>query len=295
MTFASTATAGFSFKSEGFCAETDEMCTKVIEEFENEEKPNDWELLYQETDLTAYRRRIEGPYEMYEYKCVGSYHDISPRSFLDAQNDLTYRRKWDENILSLDLLESDDENELIRWVSKFPYPLYPREYVYVRRTWISDDEKYSVVESECVDPDHVPTSSTSNVRVCSYKSQMAIKAHEGWDDHGVDYILIYSDNPEANIPRYIYNWMVNKGGPYFLRQVHVAAKQIETNGTKVKSAIEGAQRAMEKRKEAKRREDERQREKEETERKRAADAQTTSPVNSTAGRMTNSSFKKEYA
>lgn len=90
---------------------------------------------------------------MYEYKCVGTYFDISPRTFLDAQNDLKYRKEWDENIKTIEVIKEENENELIRWVSKFPYPMYPREYVYVRRTWVSDDEKYAVVDSEAVQPD----------------------------------------------------------------------------------------------------------------------------------------------
>lgn len=69
---------------------------------------------------------------------------------------------------------------------------------------------------------------------------MSIRAHTNWETHGVDYILTYSDNPEANIPRYVYNWMVNKGGPYFLKQVHKAAREIEKSGREVRSATEKA-------------------------------------------------------
>lgn len=69
---------------------------------------------------------------------------------------------------------------------------------------------------------------------------MSIRAHSNWESHGVDYILTYCDNPEANIPRYVYNWMVNKGGPYFLRQVHKAAREIESSGREVRSATEKA-------------------------------------------------------
>ncbi|CAI5450363.1 unnamed protein product [Caenorhabditis angaria] len=77
---------------------------------------------------------------------------------------------------------------------------------------------------------------------------MSIRAHEDWETHGVDYILTYSDNPEANIPRYIYNWMVNKGGPYFLRQVHKAAREIEESGKVVRSATGKAKHQKETRK-----------------------------------------------
>ncbi|VDM82860.1 unnamed protein product, partial [Strongylus vulgaris] len=193
---------------------------------------------------------------MYEYKCVGTYYDITPCSFLDVQNDLNCRKEWDSNVLSLELLKEEDEHEvklgipnshdeaisyvqndlncrkewdsnvlslellkeedeheLIRWVQKYPYPLYPREYVYARRTWVSDDSQMIVVDSEVVPVDVVPGSS-KNVRVSTYTSRMAVRSHREFDELGLaflDFILTYFDNPEANIPRTVYNWIVNHG------------------------------------------------------------------------------------
>uniref|UniRef100_A0A8R1E3I1 Phosphatidylcholine transfer protein n=1 Tax=Caenorhabditis japonica TaxID=281687 RepID=A0A8R1E3I1_CAEJA len=218
---AAASTVGFTFREHGISDKRIAECEHCEEEFAHCKTPADgWELLYEAKDMLAFRRRIEGPYEMYEYKCVGTYYDISPRTFLDAQNDLMYRKEWDENIKTIEVVHEQDENELIRWVSKFPYPMYPREYVYVRRTWVSDDEKFAVVDSEAVQPEVFPSISNDNVRVTSYTSRMSIRAHSDWESHGVDYILTYADNPEANIPRYVYNWIVNKGGPYFLDQVN---------------------------------------------------------------------------
>ncbi|CAI5450365.1 unnamed protein product [Caenorhabditis angaria] len=152
----SSASAIFSFQKHGICEERIKECQNCESEFEHRKNPgHGWELLYEEKDMLAFRRKITGPYEMYEYKCVGTYYDISPRTFLDAQNDINYRREWDENIVSIDVVQEENENELIRWVSKFPYPLYPREYVYVRRTWVSDDDKYAVVDSEAVLPEQL--------------------------------------------------------------------------------------------------------------------------------------------
>lgn len=61
--------------------------------------------------------------------------DISARDFVDAQIDLEYRQKWDSNVLKLELLYSDEEtdSQVVRWIAKFPYPMYPREYIFVRR------------------------------------------------------------------------------------------------------------------------------------------------------------------
>lgn len=40
-------------------------------------------------------------------------------------------------------------------------------------------------------------------------------------------MLTYYDDPQSNIPSVAYNWIVNRGGPYFLKQVHEAAKKLE--------------------------------------------------------------------
>ncbi|CAD6186766.1 unnamed protein product [Caenorhabditis auriculariae] len=230
----------FSFKSHDF-SEDQFLDGNHSKDFDaRDEKAQGWEMLVQEKDLKVFRRRTKAQYEIYEYKCVGSYYDISPRTFLDAQNDLEYRKEWDDNIITLELLEEEEDQELVRWVAKYPYPMYPREYIYVRRTWISEDEKTAVVNSDVVLPQEYPSTSSSNVRVCSYTSRMAIRAHKTWNDHGLDYVLTYSDNPEANIPRYVYNWIVNHGGPYFLGQAHKAAREIEAKGKVVRSAVEKA-------------------------------------------------------
>ncbi|KIH49665.1 hypothetical protein ANCDUO_20258, partial [Ancylostoma duodenale] len=73
---------------------------------------------------------------------------------------------------------------LIRWVQKYPYPLYPREYVYTRRTWVSDDCRMIVVDSEVVPPQLIP-GSDKNVRVSTYTSRMAVRSHREFDQRGL--------------------------------------------------------------------------------------------------------------
>uniref|UniRef100_A0A1I7XV65 START domain-containing protein n=1 Tax=Heterorhabditis bacteriophora TaxID=37862 RepID=A0A1I7XV65_HETBA len=236
----------------------------IHEEFDRRnEKDDGWEQLVEEKDLRVFRRRIAGPFEMYEYKCTGTYYDISPRTFLDAQNDIKYRSEWDRNIITLELLKEEGEHELIRWVARYPYPMYPREYVYARRTWVSEDNRTVVVDSEVLPS--VQHSSLAGTRR-EYSVKYAVFGGSSYSNYFVrlslpfnldlwlftnykpnttktqksDYILTYFDNPEANIPRYLYSWIVNHGGPYFLKQVHEAAREIERTGRNIKSTIERA-------------------------------------------------------
>ncbi|EYC19222.1 hypothetical protein Y032_0025g1245 [Ancylostoma ceylanicum] len=237
-----TSAAGFSFAEHGIPDERIEKARHLDKEFDNgKEDGNGWETLVEEDDLKVYRRLVPGPFEMYEYKCVGTYYDITPSSFLDVQNDLKYRKEWDPNVMSLDLLKEEGEHELIRWVQKYPYPLYPREYVYTRRTWVSDDSRMIVVDSEVVPP-HLIAGSDKNVRVSTYTSRMAVRSHREFDERGLDFILTYFDNPEANIPRSVYNWIINRGGPYFLNQVHEAACEMEETGRRLTWTSERVQR-----------------------------------------------------
>ena len=91
-------------------------------------------------------------YDIYEYKVLGRLSDVTPIEFFKIQVDLESRKEWDYLIIFLELLDKHVETstELIRWVMRFPYPLYPREYVCVRRHCIDPDEMVLVYVSEAI-------------------------------------------------------------------------------------------------------------------------------------------------
>jgi len=194
-----------------------------------QKQSKEWEPLVEEKDLRVYRRRLPGKRELYEYRCSGTYYDISPRNFIDAQCDVQYRREWDTNVISLDILASDEETDtqVVRWVAKFPYPMYPRVYIYVRRKIIDNENGKIIMCSRALDENAYPDDN-QNIRVTWYRSSMLVHAHKSFDEDGLDYVLTYYDDPQSNIPSIAYNWVVNRGGPYFLKQVHEAAKKLET-------------------------------------------------------------------
>ncbi|KAL3995157.1 START domain family protein [Acanthocheilonema viteae] len=218
--------AGFSFQQNGI---SDEMIlaearTNIDIDYE------DWEVVRNEGNSKVLRR-LRADTGLYEFRCSGSYDDITASDFVDAQMDLVFRKKWDTNVEKLELVRKDDDtdSELIHWVSKFPYPLYPREYVFVRRRYI-DEKDRCIVIANCAIADSaniIPRCEKKYVRVETYRSIMIVRAHKTFECKGFDYILSYYDNPESNIPKYAYNWLVNYGGPYYLHQVHDAAKKLE--------------------------------------------------------------------
>jgi hypothetical protein len=229
------ALTGFSMTD---CGMTDDEIIKeanVIETQDNSHKAaNGWETLVEEKDLRVYRRKLPGKPELYEYKCSGTYYDITPRNFVDAQFNIDYRREWDVNVLELEILSNDQEThtQVVRWVAKYPFPMNARLYIYVRKKIVDEKSHKIIISSHAVDEKLLPDKS-KHVRVNNYGSSMVIKAHNSFDDNGLDYVLTYHDDPQANIPNTAYNWIVNRGGPYFLKQVHVAAKKLEKSQEKL--------------------------------------------------------------
>nr|CRZ23774.1 Bm2031 [Brugia malayi] len=218
--------AGFSFQQNGI---SDEMIMAEAKTSTNNDC-EDWEVVRNEGNSKVLRRLHAGT-GLYEFRCSGSYDDITASDFVDAQMDLAFRKKWDPNVEKLELVRKDDDtdSELIHWVAKFPYPMYPREYVFVRRRYI-DEKDHCIVIANCAVADSaniIPRCEKKYVRVETYRSIMVVRAHKTFDCKGFDYVLSYHDNPESNIPKYAYNWLVNYGGPYYLRQVHDAAKKLE--------------------------------------------------------------------
>lgn len=104
------------------------------------------------------------------------------------------------------------ELQLIRWVARYPYPLYPREYVYVKRSVVSDDGKDIVIQSKAL-PESVSYRrysifsrydaldvslslqivplSGNFVRVECYESRMCVRCHKDFDSPGLGNHFIY--------------------------------------------------------------------------------------------------------
>uniref|UniRef100_F1L857 Phosphatidylcholine transfer protein n=1 Tax=Ascaris suum TaxID=6253 RepID=F1L857_ASCSU len=216
--------AGFSFQEKGI---PDDVIQAEKSVHVSGGESDEWEVMVEQDDLRVVRRPRDTS-GLYEYRCSGTYRDISARDFVDAQIDLEYRQKWDSNVLKLELLYSDEEtdSQVVRWIAKFPYPMYPREYIFVRRRYVDEAEQSVVIASNALDRELFPLNS-EYVRVQTYRSVMVVRAHRCFDEKGLDFVLTYYDNPESTIPSCAYNWIVNHGGPHFLQQVHAAALELE--------------------------------------------------------------------
>ncbi|KAJ7987204.1 hypothetical protein DPEC_G00336320 [Dallia pectoralis] len=182
-----------------------------------------WEVVMEKKNFKVWRRPIEQSH-LYEYRVLGSYNDVTPRQFFNVQLDTEYRKKWDSLVLKLEVVDRDVNtgSEVVHWATHFPYPMYSRDYVYVRRYNVDVENNLMVLISRAVQHPSVPETQ-DYVRVHSYQSKMVIRPHTSFDENGFDYLLTYSDNPQTAFPRYCVSWMVSSGMPDFLEKLHAAA------------------------------------------------------------------------
>ncbi|KAL3092377.1 hypothetical protein niasHS_007586 [Heterodera schachtii] len=186
-----------------------------------------WTLFWCNKSLAVYRRRFvaNGGNCVFEYRCIGTYEDISPNDFVTVQEDISCRLKWDKNVNSLDELDFDYNTgtQVIRWESKYPFPLWPRLYIFARRQFVDRPRKQIYVLSRALSNDNFPDPSQTTVRVECYESILIVRAHDSLDKKGLDFVLSYYDDTRSSIPQKIYQYGINVIGPSFIEDVHRAA------------------------------------------------------------------------
>ncbi|XP_061590246.1 stAR-related lipid transfer protein 7, mitochondrial [Cololabis saira] len=182
-----------------------------------------WEIVVEKKDFKVWKRPIPDSH-LYEYRVLGSYNDVTPRQFFNVQLDTEYRKKWDALVIKLEVVDRDANtgSEVVHWATHFPYPMYSRDYVYVRRYEVDVNNNLMILVSRAVQHPRVPETQDF-VRVHSYQSRMVIRPHKTFDENGFDYLLTYSDDPQTVFPRYCVSWMVSSGMPDFLEKLHTAA------------------------------------------------------------------------
>lgn len=192
------------------------------------ENMSSWELIISKDHLKVWRKPVKNS-SLYEYKVFGTFFDIPARAFFRVQVDTEYRKKWDSLVIRLDVidrlrnLKKKSISEVVHWVMHYPYPMYSRDYVYVRRYMIDPEKNLMLMLSRSTGHPAAPVDK-DYVRVTAYRSQMVIRPHSNFDENGMDYVLTYFDDPQAIFPTPAYNWMASSGVPDFVNKLHQAAK-----------------------------------------------------------------------
>lgn len=187
-----------------------------------------WEPVIKKESLQVWRRPFPNTY-LYEYKVLGTFLDVPARVFFTVQMDLDYRKTWDKSVIHLEVVDREEEFdsgcEVVHWVTHFPYPMYSRDYVYVRRAMVNPKTNTMVLVSRAVEHPSCPPGK-KYVRVKNYSSRMVIRPHRNYDENGFDYVLTYFDDPQAAVPATAYHWITSSGVPDFVEKVHHAAKEL---------------------------------------------------------------------
>ncbi|CAG0885562.1 unnamed protein product [Cyprideis torosa] len=190
--------------------------SKKRQEYEGE---GEWEAIMERHDLILWRRlRQDG---LYEYRSYGRYEDVSANSFLRAHMDLGFRTKWDETTLDIHVIDKDKSSDsvVIYWLSKFPYPMYNRDFVFKRSHRVSDDGRTVVVLSKITTHPNAPLK-RENHRVQEYQSVLNVRPFRRFDEPGLEYTFQYVDNPGSNLPGFFVSYVAYKGFPTFIEKAH---------------------------------------------------------------------------
>ena len=56
------------------------------------------------------------------FAVLGRFSDISARQFFAVQTDLEYRRKWDDLVVNINIIDENKQTDeqVLRWISYFP-------------------------------------------------------------------------------------------------------------------------------------------------------------------------------
>jgi hypothetical protein len=147
-----------------------------------------WDLFSEVSNFKVYRRSVPNN-SLKEYKVLGSYPDLPTRYLLRAYTDLDYRKSWDSNMISWRALP----NHRLHFTAKFPWPLYPRDYVYELRTQ-EFAEGVVCVNGKSVFDEATPERS-GTVRVDDFRQDVVIQPTE--DGRGCNVWFGYYDNPKV--------------------------------------------------------------------------------------------------
>ena len=136
-------------------------------------------------------------------------------------SDFSERIRWDPSCLVLETLKTEGLDDIVHWVSDFPWPISDREYVFRRR--LMQDGTGAVAVSKAISPSDglVPVES-SKIRIRDFVQYSSVSTLE--DGSGVSIALLYRNNMEANLPSWLVNWFASKGLPLYLGQLVTAAR-----------------------------------------------------------------------
>lgn len=188
-----------------------------------------WEKVLRKEYLMLYRR-FDHDLQIYIYKMLGTFDDITALVFLQVQLDTDYRMSWDDHALRLSIIDRNDDiqSDVVHWIQRFPFPLTNRDYLYVRRycldTSVAASPKLVMKCHSITHPD--VEVDKKNVRVNNYESSIIIQSNSRLDEKGMKFIMTCCEDAKATIPSSTYSYLAQSGIPNFVEKLHDAAMKL---------------------------------------------------------------------
>jgi hypothetical protein len=185
-----------------------------------------WESVYEDGEkLKVWRRKVDPKSTAFEYalrgKTTHAPHVFFRTAFFDVEN----RMKWDESCGEARFLQRCDRTgvETLYWVTKYPWPVTERDYVFHRLvsknrgayhavSWVgSPPSSLSITDYSKPTDTALEQVPKHRVRVVDYRTSMLVKpTPEG----GALWCLRVLDDPKvAIVPTSVVNWIVSKTLP----------------------------------------------------------------------------------
>jgi hypothetical protein len=222
---------------------SDEHFLDLHEQSLLDKKPDEsFQLFVNHTSGTAqcqiFRRpaKVASNPNLYEYLTIGTWSGLDPELLFLATLDHEYRKTWDETVAQCEVIDSHrpgDEHsptDLIYWVTKCPFPLSNRDFVYCRRGVVVGDDFYVV--SRHAEHSSKPVKS-SPVRVTPMTMAMVMRG-VGSDTR---FAILYSDDFGGSIPTAILNMAASKVIPSGIEQTYAKAKLYPADRTPKQRAL----------------------------------------------------------
>ncbi|XP_077184813.1 phosphatidylcholine transfer protein [Paroedura picta] len=177
-----------------------------------------WQLLAEAAGVSIYRV-LDQKSGLYEYKIYGGIAGCSPELCAEVYMDLKHRPTWDRYAKEL-CEKTHEDRTVIYWEVKFPFPLWNRDYVFIRerRDLEIDGRKVLIILAKSVSTPQFPEK-TGVIRVRNYRQSIAVESD---GTNGSKVYMSYFDDPGGMVPPWFVNWVAKTAVPNFLKDMRKA-------------------------------------------------------------------------
>ena len=153
--------------------------------------------------------------------------DISVDEFHALACDTDFRHQWDDQFHHVESSPMDTAGEsltrLLRWTSKWPWPMAPREYNYVLEPHVFDDGTKLVMAASV---NGAEASNQSTSKAVPVKEYFGITAAKGTGEKKCRYCVFHFDDPRVGkMPKWIESYVATTLLPSFPKKLIEGAKK----------------------------------------------------------------------